>query len=181
MGEARMAQQMGIQGREPARFRHPTVNLIAGTEIVPCASRTETAPVTLAPFPDSGRPAFVASTISSRDVLIHAADGLSEDESQRLNGAFERAMEGLLDEGIVRSDAVLRSDMEGKPDIHVIILGDPYKDNSLRLYCHAGEHEGAKVLFQDARTRKKGADKVEGIFRREGGYQLPKGWDNRKN
>ncbi|MCL5435368.1 MAG: hypothetical protein M1405_03195 [Patescibacteria group bacterium] len=173
MREARMARQMGIQRGE----RHPAVSIHAGTTIVPCAQRAETLPVTLAPFKDHSRLAFVASTIRSRSALQDAASSLSLEDSQRLNVAMGRVMEGFLDTGILKSDAVFKSTQDGKPDIHVIILGNPYQDSSLRLYFHKGEHNGVPVLFQDARTTKKSAERVERAFRQEAGYQPPRDWD----
>lgn len=181
MGEAGMAQRMGIQRGEPARFRHPNVALEADWTIVPCAQGAEIVPVTLAVFPDHGKPAFVGSTISSRDVFIEAARDLTLSESQRLNNALERTMEGLLDEGSVKSDAVLKSSQPGKPDIHMLIVGNPYQDTSLRLYFHLGEFEGARVIYQDARTTKKGADKVERVLRTTGGYQTPRDWESKSS
>ena len=175
MNEARMAQQMGKQ----ERFRSPAITIEAGSTVVPCAGSRETISVTLAPFKDHGRPAYIASTIRSRSTLQEAASSLSEAESQRLNEALSRTMEGLLDEGLVRSDAVLKSRKEGKPDMHMLIIGNPFQDNSLRLYFHVGIYEGHRVIFQDARTRKKGADKVEGAFRSYGGYQPPGNWENK--
>lgn len=164
------------------KFRHPNIIIEANKTIIPCASKNEIIPITLAPFPDHGRPAFVASTIKSRDIFIEAAKNLTLDESQRLNAAMERTIEELLDKGrIINSSAVLTSAAEYKPDIHVIIIGNPYKDNSLRLYCHMGKHEDAIVLFQDARTTKKDAEKVEKIFCKEAGYKFPKDWNSRGN
>ncbi len=173
MGEARMAQQMGVRRVE----RPPAVSIDAGFDIVPCAERTESLPITLAPFKDHGRPAFIASTIRSRTVLQDVASSLSLADSQKLNAVIGRLMEGLLDTGVIKSDAVFKSTLEGKPDIHVIILGNPYQDSSLRLYFHKGEHNGVPVLFQDARTTKKRAARIEGLFRQEGGYQSPRDWD----
>lgn len=180
MGEARMAQQMGVQGVEPARFRHPNVTLEADRTVVPCAQGAETVPVTLAVFPDHGRPAFVGSTISSRDVFIEAARDLTLSESQRLNAAMERTMEQLLNGGFIISDGIFTSEAQGKPDIHVIVIGDPHQDTSLRLYCHVGEYEGAPALFQDARVRKRGAGVIEKAFKREGKYIPPRNWDKAK-
>lgn len=48
MGEAGMAQRMGIQ----ERFRHPNVILAADRTVVPCARGAETTSVVLAVFPD---------------------------------------------------------------------------------------------------------------------------------
>jgi hypothetical protein len=175
MGEARMAQHMGIQ----ERFRSPAITIEAGRSIVPCAGSRETMPVTLAPFKDHGRPAFIASTIRSRSTLQEAAGNLTEADSQRLNEALSRTMEGFLDEGTVKSDAILKSSREGKPDMHMLIIGNPFQDNSLRLYYHVGEYEGNRVIFQDARTTKKGADKVERTFRTYGGYQTPRNWESK--
>lgn len=188
MGEARMAQRMGAQ-REQPRFRHPNVVLAADRTIVPCAKGTETVPVVLAVFPDHGRPAFVGSTIKSRQEFIQAASALTEGESLRLDGALIRILEQVLDEGIVRSSGVFKSDREGKPDLHVASVGDTFSGSSLRLYFHIGQHEvidrrgkriNATVLFQDARVRKSGAWEVEKPFMREGGYVPPKEWDARK-
>ncbi len=172
MTEARRAQQMGTQIAE----RRPTVVIIAGSGMVPCAERAESLLITLAPFKDHGRPAYMASTIRSRPVLQDTANNLSFQESQKLNAAMTRAMEGLLDTGIIKSDAVFRSTEEGKPDVHVIILGDPYQDNSLRLYLHKGVYNGVPILFQDARATKKRAERVEGAFR-QAGYQPPRDWN----
>lgn len=163
------------------RFRHSNVRLQADRTVVPCARGAETVPVTLAVYPDHGRPAFVGSTIGSREVLVAAADDLDPAESQRLNNALGRTMEQLLDDGIIKSNAVFSSDQDGKPDIHLIVIGDPYKDSSLRLYCHAGVHDGKPVLYQDGRTRKRGADRIERAFRSEGGYFPPRSWDNRSS
>lgn len=172
MSEASMAWQIGIQ----RAGRRSAVVIIAGFGMVPCAERTESLPITLAPFKDHGRPAYIASTIRSRPVLQDTASNLSFQESQKLNAAITRAMEGLLDTGIIKSDAVFRSTEKGKPDIHVIILGDPYQDNSLRLYLHKGVHNGVPILFQDARATKKRAERVEGAFR-QAGYQPPRDWN----
>jgi len=178
MSEARMARQMRVQ----SEGRQAAVDIHAGPNIVPCARRMETLPITLAPFKDHGRPAFIASTIRSRLVLQDVASSLSLADSQKLNAVIGRIMEGLLDTGVLKSDAVFKSTLEGKPDIHVIILGNPYQDSSLRLYFHRGEHNGVPVLFQDARTTKKEAERVERVFRQEAGYQSPRGWDiKRKN
>jgi len=180
MNEARIAQRMGIQRGESARFRHPNVTLEADRTVVPCAEGVETVPVTLAVFPDHGRPAFVGSTIGSREVLRDAASDLTEAESQRLNAAMERTTEQLLNGGFIISDGIFTSEAEGKPDIHVIVIGDPHQDTSLRLYCHAGEYEGVPALLQDARVRKKGAGVIEKAFKREGEYMPPKNWDKAK-
>lgn len=172
MREARMAQQMGARRERPS-----AVGIVVGTNEVPCAGNAETFLVTLAPFKDHGRIAFVASTIKSRPVLQDAASNLSLEDSQRLNAAFGRIMEGLLDNGVIKSDGVFKSTKPGKPDIHVTILGNPYQDNSLRLYVHKGQRNGVPVLFQDARTTKKGAERIERAFRQEAGYKSPRGWD----
>src|SRR3990172_2886740 len=176
MGETKMAQQMGVQ----ERFNHSAVEITAGSTVVPCASPGETLRVTLAPFKDHGRPAFIASTIKSIASLQEAARALNEQASQRLNDALTRNMETLLDEGSVKSDVVLKSSQDGKPDIHMEIIGDPYKDNSLRLYYHLGEYQGARVIFQDARTTRRGSERVERTLKQEGGYQAPHRWDHRK-
>lgn len=114
---------------------------------------------------------------------------MTEGESQRLNGALERTIEQLLDNGIVRSNGVFKSDREGKPDLHVISVGDTFSDSSLRLYFHVGQHEivdsrgkrvKATVLFQDARVRKSRALEIQRAFTREGGYVFPKEWDAKK-
>ncbi len=173
MSEARMAMQTGIQRSE----RRPAVGIVAGFSTVPCARVAESLSITLAPFKDHSRPAFIASTIRSRTVLQDTASSLSLKDSQRFNAAITRVTEGFLDTGIIKSDAVFKSAQEGKPDIHVIILGDLYQDSSLRLYFHKGEHNGVPVLFQDARTTKKTAARIEGLFRQEGGYQSPRDWD----
>lgn len=178
MSEAKMAMQIGIQRSE----RRPAIVIVAGFSTVPCAGVAESLSITLAPFKNHGRPAFVASTIRSRPVLQDVASNLSLTDSQKLNAALERVMEGLLDTGVIKSDAVFKSTKEGKPDINVIMLGNPYQDSSLRLYVHNGEHNGKPVLFQDARTTKKEAERVERAFKQEAGYQSPRGWDiKRKN
>ena len=188
MGEAQMAQQMGAN-RENARFRHPNVVLAADRTVVPCAVGAETVPVVLAVFPDHGRPAFVGSTIRSRNEFVEAAKGLTEGESLRFDAALGRTMEQLLNEGIIRSNGIFKSEREGKPEVHVIAVGDTFSSNSLRLYVHAGQHETvdasgrkvkAMVLYQDARVRKSGAWEVEKTFMREGGYIPPRDWDTRK-
>ena len=172
MSEASMARQMGAQRAE----RRPAVVIIAGFGMVPCAERSESLQITLAPFKDHGRSAYIASTIKSRPALQDTASDLSLQESQKLNAAMIRVMECLLDTGIIKSDAVFRSTEKGKPDIHVIILGDSYQDNSLRLYLHKGVHNGSPILFQDARATKKKAERVEGAFR-QAGYQPPRDWN----
>lgn len=179
MREVKMVQQIGIQ-RESTRFRHPNVVLSADRTIVPCAEGKETIPVVLAMFPDHGRPAFVGSTIRSRDIFIEAASELTLGESQRLDRAWRAIMEGLLHDGFIKSDGIFKSKAEGKPEVHVVIIGEPHQDNSLRLYFHVGEHEGAPVLFQDSRVRKKGAREIEKTFEKEGRYVPPNNWDKGK-
>lgn len=170
----------GADFKAPERFRSPAISIDAGSTVVPCASPSESMSKTLAPFKDHGRPAFIASTIKSRGTLREAAGNLSEAESQRLNYALLRTMETLLDGGGVRSDAVLRSSFDGKPDVYMLIVGNPFQDSSLRLYYHLGEYQGARVIYQDARATKKYADRVERAFR-EGGYQTPRNWETRSN
>jgi hypothetical protein len=160
-------------------FRSPAITIQADSNIIPCARQRETMPITLVPFKDHGRPAYIASTINSREVLKEAAGSLSEAESQRLNEALSRSMEVFLDNGIIKSDATLRSNLEGKPDIHMIIVGNPYQDNSLRLYYHVGQFQGARVIYQDARTTKRGADRIERTLRSDGGYQTPRNWESK--
>lgn len=168
------------RSEQQPRFKHPNIIIEANRTIIPCANKNEIIPITLASFPDHGRPAFVASTIKSRDVFIEAARNLTLDESQRLNSAMERTIEELLDKRrITNSSAVLTSATENKPDIHVIIIGNPYRNNSLRLYCHMGKHEGVTVLFQDARATKRDAERVERTFSKDAGYKPPKDWNSR--
>ncbi len=162
--------------RDETRFRHPNVRIEADASIVPCAGENEIIPIILAVFPDHGTPAFVGSTIQSRKQMIESANKLSDAESRKLDYAWRTAMEGLLNDNIITSQGVFRSTVKGKPDIYVIIDGDTFKDNSLRLYCHIGNYEGATVLFQDARATTKEAGKIERTFVRDGGYKLPKNW-----
>lgn len=159
-------------------FRHPVV-IEAGREVVPCAGRNEIILVTLAPFRDHERPALVGSTIKSRAALVAAASELSEDDGQRLDSLRGRVVDQFLDTGKIVGNGVFTSHQDGKPDIHVLVLGDPWKETSLRLYCHVGEYRGTPVLYQDAKTRKKSAERVERVLRVDGGYLPPKSWLNK--
>jgi hypothetical protein len=170
----------GASFEAPNRFRHPNVTQLGDLSVVPYLDQGQAVPVTLAVYPDHGRPAFVGSTIGGSPVLKDIASTLSESESQRLNKAMGRTLDQLLDSGHIESSTVLNSDEAGRPLIHVIIVGDPYKDDSLRLYCHTGDFEGATVLYQDARARKKDASRVERIFKKTG-YEAPENWDNKKS
>ncbi|MCL4353403.1 hypothetical protein M1615_02950 [Patescibacteria group bacterium] len=165
------------------RFRHPNVTISADATIVPCASirKGERHPVTFAPFPDHGRPLFVASTLGSRSSFTEIAGRLSKNESEKIDSVWQQlTTQFSLDGAITGSSAVLASRTEGKPDIHIFIIGNPYDDNSLRLYCHRGIFEGVPAIIQDARGRKKDADKIENQFRVEGQYEAPKSWNSRK-
>lgn len=166
----------GADFRVHQEFKRPAVVIEAGREIVPCAGKREIVPITLAPFKDSGRPAFIASTIKSKGAFIATASALSEEDSQRLNALMTRTMEGLLDTGTIRDSATIFRSSEHRPDVHVITSGDTFKNTSLRLYCHIGEYEDFPVLYQDARVTRRGAVKIERILAADGKYIIPSTW-----
>lgn len=169
--------------RSEPRFRHPNIRLQADATIVPCANfnKGERYPVTFAPFPDHGAPLFVASTISSNTAFVEAASQLSRSESEKIDEIWQKvAIQFSIDRTIMGSASVLSSKTEGKPDIHVFIIGDPYSDNSLRLYCHKGILNGIPAIIQDARGRKKDAERIEKQFRQNAQYKPPKAWNSRK-
>ncbi len=170
----------GVNFKAPERFRHSAVVVEGDKSIVPLARDNQIILVNLAPFKDHGRPAFVGSTIGNNDALTQVASDLGRDEGQRLNDALIRTMEGYLNNSSVRSDGIMKSDKEGRPDIHVLNVGNSFQDSGLRLYFHLGEFEGAPVIIQDARTTVKNSERVERVLRREGGYHPPKGWENSK-
>jgi hypothetical protein len=163
-------------------LRHSNVTIDADGTIIPCADikRGETHPIILAVFHDHGTTAYIASTIKSRHALVQAADALSLEDGLRLDAALSKVTEDVLERGEARSDAVLTSTVGGKPDIKVTVLGNPFNNTSLRLYFHTGMHKGTRVVYQDARTRTKGASGVEKTFRQEGGYTPPKNWGEKK-
>lgn len=166
------------------RFRHPNVRINADGNIIPCANpRTgERHPVTFAPFPDHGMPLFVASTINSNSSLVEIAGDLSRNDSEKIDETWQRVTTQFSIEGTIRGSAcVLTSKIKGKPDIHVFIIGNPYDDNSLRLYCHEGTLEGVPAIVQDARGRKKDSERIEGQFRQNAQYESPKTWNSRKS
>jgi hypothetical protein len=156
--------------------------IAADAAVVPCANsrRNEIHPVTLATALDHGTTIYVASTIKSRHSLVQAASNLSLEDGQRLDSAWLKITADVLTHGEARSDAVLTSTVEGKPDIQVVVLGNPFNDTSLRLYFHTGIYKGATVVYQDARTRTKDAGGVERTFRQEAGYTPPKNWGEKK-
>jgi len=162
------------------KFNHAPIKIDAGATIVPCAREKEVFSVGLTPFQDHGRPAFYGSTIKSSHAITGEAKNLSHEDARRINEEIATQLERLLDQKPIDSAAVLSSSINGKPNIHVVTIGNPWNDSSLRLYCHPGEHNGATVLWVDGRTTRKGAGKVEGAFRFDGGYKAPKGWDSRK-
>lgn len=170
----------GADYRAPQEYRHPAVAIEVGSETVPYLREDETSRVTLAPFKDHGRPAFVSSTIKSRGKVAEVAGSLSEEQSQRLNQAMDRTMENLLDEGHITGMTVMSSTVQGKPDVFVINVGNPYSESSLRLYCHQGMHEGVPVLFQDARATRKTSAKIEKELGKAG-YSSPVNFDSRKS
>ena len=163
-----------------SKTEQKNIILNADTSVIPCAGENELFKISLAPYEDHGRPAFLASTIKSRNALVNAANELSRDESLRLTKGAGKILEDLLDGGKIRSETVLTSKFKSKPNIHVVVFGDPFNSSSLRLYCHQGEYRGARVLFQDARTKTGNADKVEKTFSQDGGYTSPKNWGSRK-
>lgn len=151
----------------------------AGPTIIPCAGSQEIYRVGLTPFQDHGRPAFFGSTIRSNPTLVKIARGLSAEDTRRLNAAMGMQLERLLDKEQIDSQAVLTSNIKGKPPVHVVFIGNPFNESGLRLYCHPGEHKGATVLWVDGKGTKKDARKIETAYR-PGGYTAPENWDNRK-
>lgn len=170
----------GVEFKAQKEFRNPAIVIIGDSSIVPCAGPGEAIPISLVPFKDHGRPAFIGSTIRSNSVLVGIANRLGEEGGQRLNDALTRTMESFLNNGSVRSDGVMKSDKNEKPDIHVLNVGNSFQDNGLRLYFHLSEYNGARVIIQDARTTVGNAERVDRVLKRDGGYQLPKGWENSK-
>lgn len=154
--------------------------IIGDASIVPVAKKGETFPITLSQFVDHGRPAFIASTINSSSALAGTESELSAEERLRLTNGAGRLLEKLLDGHPIKGTTVLTSPEKEKPDIYVATFGDSFNPNGLRLYFHHGIYEGARVLYQDARTKIKSADKVERVFRLAG-YSAPKAWGNRKS
>lgn len=177
MTEERLSHQMYAKRQE---VMPPAVTISAGSEIVPYLRKNEKNPVILTPYQNHGRLAYVASTIRSRSALVETASLLNNKESHRLDQAFGRTMESLLDDGYIRGMAVMSSNDRTKPDVFVISVGDPYSDSCLRLYCHKGNHQGAPVLFQDGR----GTRKTSIIIERElskAGYTPPVDYDSKRN
>jgi hypothetical protein len=162
--------------------RHSNITIDADATVVPCANsrRNEKYPVTLARALDHGTTAYVASTIKSRHSLVQAASALSLEDGRRLDTALLKITADVVEHGEARSDAVLTSTVEGKPDIQVAVLGNPFNDTSLRLYFHTGTYKGTTVVYQHARTRTKDAGGVERTFRQEAGYTPPKNWGENK-
>jgi len=163
----------GAEFQAPKEFRHPAVTIEVGSETVPYLREGEVASVTLAPFKDHGRPAFISSTIKSNEAVIEAADTLSEKDSQRLNEAMDRTMELLLDDGFIGNGmSVMTSKDKNKPDVFIINIGSSYSDSSLRLYCHIDSFNNSPVLYQDGRGTKKTAKRIERELAKAG-YSSP--------
>ena len=162
------------------RINAAPVIIEADATIVPCAGKNEIYSLGLTPYQDHGRPAYFGSTIKGSRAITDAAKDLSHEEAERLNEAMSTQLERLLENKPLDSAAVLSSTVEGKPVISVVIIGNPWNERSLRLYCHPGERNGAKILWVDGRTTRKGAEKVERAFRLDGEYKAPKGWNSRK-
>ncbi|PIR80075.1 MAG: hypothetical protein COU25_02065 [Candidatus Levybacteria bacterium CG10_big_fil_rev_8_21_14_0_10_35_13] len=153
----------------------------AGGNTVPYAGRGESYRLGLTPYQDHGRPAFFGSTIKSSRGATEAAKHLRPEEAERLNKAIGTQLERLLEGRPLDSAAVLSSSVEGKPDVSIIIVGDPWSERSLRLYCHHGKRiNDAVVLWVDGRTTRRDSDKIERDLRQDGGYTAPKGWNSRK-
>ena len=162
------------------RFIQSPVVIEAGSQIVPCAGKNEIYSLGLTPYQDHGRPAYFGSTIKSNRTITEAAKDLDPEEAERLNEAMETQLDRLLEKKPLGSAAVLTSSVEGKPDVSVVIVGNPWNESSLRLYCHTGEHNGAPILWVDGRTTRKEAEKVERAFKLDGKYKPPKKWNLRK-
>lgn len=165
---------------EQPRFNAAPVVIKAGSEIVPCAGKNEVYSLGLIPYQDHGRTAFFGSTMKSSRAIVDTAKDLTLEEAEKLNEAVGTQLERLLEGKPLDSAAVLTSSVEKKPDVSVVIVGNPWNERSLRLYCHPGEHNGETVLWVDGRTTRKGAEKIEKAFRLDGEYKSPKNWGNRK-
>ena len=162
---------------EPRNFQTQVKRVNADNTIIPHLKNNESFPITIAPFRDHGRPSFISSTIKSHPVFLEIARGLTPSESKRTNDRLAMEIELTLDRDETRRNPVLSS--PGKPDVHVVSIGESYNPNSLRLYYTRGEVNGTPVLYQQAIARLRDATRVERVFI-EVGYKGGKNWEKRR-
>ena len=163
--------------QQPRNLEVQVKRLTVSKTIIPHLKSGERFSITVAPFQDHGRPSFIASAIKSHPAILEIARGLTPDESKRANDRLSNEMERILSSEDVRRISVLSA--QGKPDIHVITLGDSFDPRGLRIYYTKGEFNGAPIIYQQAIARLKDSTKVERVFI-DVGYKAKNDWERRK-
>lgn len=147
-----------------------------GNETVPWFSAGEKSEVTIAPFPDHGRPVFLSSLIKTNPLFLEVARSLNQDDSKKANARIRFEIERYLDQGeSAKSVTVFSSKDNSKPDIQVATIGNPY--DGLRLYYHRGEINGVPAFFVDAIAKTKDTKRIEKTLEISG-YSAPKKWNS---
>lgn len=159
------------------QIENKTHRIVVDGNIIPSLRRNEVFPMTIAHFPDHGRPCFVGSAIKSNPVFLELARQLTPEESKKVNERFNIEVEKILDGDQSRKVATWTA--KDKPDIHMLSIGESFDPRSLRLYYTRGDFKGIPAIYQLAVTRLKDTDRVERIFR-EAGYQGSKNWEKRR-
>ncbi len=164
--------------RETRYFQPSAIN--ADGRIIPwLEGKDRSFSMTIAQFPDHGRPCFVGSAIKSNPVLLELARGLTPEESKKANERFKTEVEMILDGDEIRRVGTLSSRQKDKPDIYRITVGEPYDPKGLRLYYTRGNFSGAPAVYLLAIARNKDAAKVDRILE-DAGYDGKKNWNKKK-
>lgn len=168
-----------FRGEYEPKINKGPITIDADSTLIPWAKQGETLNIGLTPFQDHGRPAFLASTIKDNRVLIAVANDLTQEESLRLTASAGKILEEILDGHTIVGTTALVSTDKSKPDMLVFTFGNPGSPTGLMLYAHIGDYHGAPVLYQDARTKIKNADKVNKVFA-NAGYSPSRGMKTSK-
>lgn len=156
---------------EPRSFRAQVQRVQADSNTIPSLGAGESFGMTVAPFPDHGRPCYVGSAIRSNRTFFDLARNLTPEESKRANDSFRSEVERILSGEEIRAVGVLSA--KNKPDIFSVIVGRPFDPKSLRLYYTKSEFMGAPAIFQIAISRVVESRRIEAVLQKSG-YGLAK-------
>lgn len=156
--------------QESAQRTQPSIVRMDGNTI-PGLQQGEFFNMTIAHFPDHGKPCFVGSAIKSNRTFLELARNLTNEESKKANDAFRAEIERILSGEETRTVGILSA--RNKPDIFSIIIGRPFDPKSLKLYYTKSEFMGAPAIFQIGISKVVDSHKIERVLQNSG-YELSK-------
>ena len=162
-----------------SKFQKISTRINADQAVIPTLDKNQNFPMTVAHFPDHGRPCFVGSAIRSNPVFFELARNLTQDESKKANDRFRTEVEKILNgEGIIKGGGILSS-KDNKPDVFRVTIGESLDPKGLRLYYTRGKFNGDPAVYLLAIAKSKDGTKVEKILE-NAGYEGTKNWERRK-